>query len=171
MAENRAASGVRQPAPAEKRPQAAPDSIKLFEDAHAVYLKDLAAVWEATRKACTSEAETYSTAYRDASRSADPKGASAGWERYIGALRNAWAQSQRGYEEAYRTYTKAMRDAFSRIEEGALDPRALNTIAAATASAATYAASTIGNWEMLFRCGVDPRLVPIIAAPPAAPAS
>jgi hypothetical protein len=171
MGENQAESDARRFAVAEKRRQAFPESLKAFEDAHAAYLKDLAAVWEATRKACASEAETYSSACRDASRSQDPKGATAAWERYVGGLRTAWTESQRGYEEAYRTYTRAVRDAFSRLEEGTLDPRALSMVAAATASAAQYAASTIGNWSMLFRCGVDPRLAPVIAAPPAAPAS
>jgi len=137
---------------------------KQFEDAHAAYLRDLTAVWEQTRKAVLGEFETHTSRSREAFQAADPKQAEAAWQGYVAGIRRAWDESQRAYEEAFRAQTRNLRDSFARIAEADLDPRGLANIATAVAAAANGACSTIGNWNLLLSCGVDPQLVPIIAS-------
>lgn len=133
-------------------------TYKLFETLYDDYLKRLGDTWDATNKRILDAQKKFDDAGRTNFESAEAaqKARHEAQRDYVDAVREAWEASQKDYTAAYDDYLSGFRDAWGTSDLKNLSPATMSILTHSGSVAAGYAASTIGNWQLISWAGVPP---------------
>jgi hypothetical protein len=146
------------PSPRAQQKAAQPGGLQAFDSAYTNYLEGIQKIQGEVQKRSDEAQQQLAQTLLEGSQTGtqSPAELEEAQRKYQQDLQDAWAESQKGYESEYRQYTKALGEAFSRLDSGQLEVNALMAIGQSIQVAASCASSTLGSWCLVGHWGTKP---------------
>jgi hypothetical protein len=141
-----------------KRNEADDAAFKLFEGVYAEYVKRLGETWDMLTKRLLEAMEKYNEVAMATLSSHDSaqKAFDSMQKELIKAVRWAWTGSQAEFTSSYQCYMRGFRDAWAKTDVDQVSPMTAAIVMKSATTAAEYAQSTIGNWQLISWTGIPP---------------